>query len=284
MDYRSLATDISAFKDIVPADEDMDAIVKSMKQGQGNVRASSKSKGKKMAKADATCDSESPDKKLEKLEPFFKAVHWTHEEFSHVYQKIFAALIKPNIERSDRLSADLGLRIMSQCGLFWNPQSQNRTRDWAPLALVITIETAVVKAYRKTLVDECSGARALRQELAAFFLGQATRQHQQSSGKGKTTASFQWEFADMVAGDPSEEFEDSAYNPQELKAEWEHSRVVIKDKKDPIAAIIKNLEKNKYLCCAESKSAGSTKESTDLETLAHQLLTPLMEVCTFSMY
>jgi hypothetical protein len=106
------------------------------------------------------------------LDPFFDTIGWSRKCFTKECSLIYTAMLaETGPSRSECLSNQLGPRILSLCGLPWNRQSAHKNRNYVNLSLVVTIETALVQAYRKSLVDECLGARALRSALNTFFLG-----------------------------------------------------------------------------------------------------------------
>jgi hypothetical protein len=194
-------TDLSHFKSVLP---DFDTLTPS-KKGNGNKNAatssksikgrggaggrgaipsstsSKKQKSKSKGKGDEEVESKVGNTKLATklatkvtaaLDPFFDTIGWSRKRFTEECSLIYTTMLagtRPS--RSERLSDRLGPRILSLCGLPWNRQSAHKNRDYANLSLVVTIETALVQAYRKSLVDECLGARALRSALNTFFLG-----------------------------------------------------------------------------------------------------------------
>lgn len=282
-DYRSLVKDYSVFKEVVPEPGDMDKIVKAMEK-KGDPATSSRAKAKAKAKADA--ESVSPENKqiakVATLVPFFEAVGWPQDKFCGEYNKIYSFMSKKEskLTRTERLSPDVGPRLLAHSGIHWTTTSQARGRDWTALALVVTHEIALIHAYRKSLIESCPGARALRKELADFFLAHVEPHHEQVGNSGINQVCH-WEFPDNLKVDITPDASTcSFYDSEALMGKWEaaHALCINKNKKDPVAAWVKTIEKNKYLRCAGSDG----EESDKLEALAHDLLTPLIEVCTLS--
>jgi hypothetical protein len=302
--WRDLVTDLSHFKSVLP---DFDTLTPS-KKGNGNKNAatssksikgrggaggrgaipsstsSKKQKSKSKGKGDEEVESKVGNTKLATkvtaaLDPFFDTIGWSRERFTEECSLIYTAMLagtRPS--RSERLSDRLGPRILSLCGLPWNRQSAHKNRDYANLSLVVTIETALVQAYRKSLVDECLGARALRSALKTFFLDHAAVH---STAQGNEIKSvIEWEFADMPVvgcGKPDSELAHELarrrYDAEELSVEWEASNPSSDSKKDPVAMAVLSWQKNKYLRCSNPDAPPGAVESR-----AYYLLLELAKV------
>lgn len=251
--WRDLVTDLSHFRSIAPP------LSGSKKRSKGKGKDKDGDESKLSIKAGAT------------LKTFFTSIGWTEEHFTKTWGLVFAEMAKKR-NRSNRLAKDLVSRIVCLCGLPWNSESANRARDWESVALVITIEIALVGAYRKSLVFDSSGAQVLRSKLRTFFL-QRTAIFRARGSDQKEVSVLQWEFADMVelpsdlASGP-----DKIYNPEELWADWAANSPSF-DTKDPIASAVLSWQKNKYLRCLDPAAPPGTVES-----LAHFLLLLLASV------
>jgi hypothetical protein len=207
--------------------------------------------------------------KGENLKGFFKAVCWDHDRFISEYMANFDVLETKKFERTHRLSARLGTRLLTMSGLPWNPDSQNRPRDWFGLTSAVTIEIALVENYRKDLIHSCPGARVLRTDLRKLFSSHASRHNVD----GQPGGIYVWEFADNIASEDAT-WADASYTMKTLSAKWEKSKAsVVRDNKDPIASIVQQLERNKFLQCSDPNSVSGT-----VETRAHKLISALAEV------
>lgn len=270
MDWRGLVTDISAFKTIIPVSESA-AAPKLKKKGKAK-----NSDTENDAVVEAT--KEAVGRSGEHLRGFFEAVKWTHMRFKKEYKLNFALMEKSQVEREDRLSDRLGTSVRSMCGIRWNPLSHNKSRDWMPLVLAVTVETALIEAYRTQLLLQSSGARALRTDLRTFFLAHTFLHRVPAPDGGVASSVCEWEFADKIsnASLPANEVTgESTHNIKNLMSRWEKvSAAVTREKKDSIALLVQYLEKQKFLQCSDDDDDASGA----IETLASEIITLLAEV------
>jgi hypothetical protein len=301
--WRGLVNDISAFKDILPDKSQLGLASESVKTAKnvsgvtkvvakkkpkdtpGNTEkttAASTSEKEGKAKSDEDRTSVKPELKaareaaIENLQGFFDSVHWTHDRFEEEYIENFAIMGKAKFDRDHRLSDRLGTRILSICGIPWTPghASHNKHRDWTPLVSAVTVETALIEAYRTQLICDSSGARSLRQDLRNLFVTHASRYRVPGTDGVPTRTVYEWEFADNIldASFPASKVSGgNTHDINNLMARWDRaSSAISRDKKDPIAGLVQTLEKNKYLQCV-----GGTGT---IETRAHDLITELAKV------
>ena len=269
MDWRGLVTDISAFKTILPVSETT-AVPKVKKKGKAKNNDTEDG-------AVVETTKEAAGRSGEHLKGFFEATKWTHVRFKEEYKLNFALMEKSKVEREDRLSDRLGTCVGTMCGIPWNPLSHNRSRDWTLLALAVTVETALIEAYRTQLLLQSSGARALRTDLRTLFLAHTFLNHVPAPDGGVAGSVCEWEFADKISDTSlltNEITGDSTHDFKNLMSRWEKaSTAVTREKKDTIAAVVQYLEKNKLLQCSEGDNASGT-----IETLASEIITVLAEV------
>jgi hypothetical protein len=270
--WRSLVKDLAPFRHLVP---DFEAL--SPKSAKGKAKAKAKAKPTTTTKTKPATTTEAeiiitpklPAKVVAAMKTFFDSVHWTHERFTKEWRLTYTAMLT-GIGRSDRLSERLGARILSLCCLHWNPDSVNKSRDYFNLSLVVTIEIALVGAYRELLVHNCFGARALRSDLQGFFLAH-TEKHTVDGTSGDILSVYKWEFADKI-GSTSElasELAAHRYDPKTLSADWEAHRLIINKKKDSVSSFIMACQKNKLFQCSDPSAPAGTIESSVLESLKH---------------
>ena len=282
--WRGLVTDISAFKDILPDKSQLASeSVKAGKGVPGVTAVAAKKKGKDTSDKRAGTSVEPGPKTgareaaRENLQGFFDAVHWTHNRFEEEYIYNFALMGLAKFERSHRLSDRLGTRILSMCGIPWTPShaSHNKYRDWMPLVSAVTVETALIEAYRMQLICDSSGARALRQDLCDLFLKHASLYNVAGPDGAVKDTVFVWEFADKVSNaslPAGKVFGGNIHNVEDLMTRWDKaSGAVSRDKKDKIALTVQALEKLPFLQCAGAKTG-------TIETMAHYLITDLAKV------
>lgn len=202
---------------------------------------------------------------------FLSAIDWTEDQFKAEVNATFAMMGKSPFKREDRLSNRLGSRLLTMCGVPWNLDSHNKLRDWTPLAVAVTLESAMIQNYRGLLFRHCPWACSLRNELQDLFYS-FTKRHTTMGQQGKAVNIREWQFPDNISVVRGP-FRDPP-GLEELKTLWQEARAgYVKDEKDSISAIIQALEKSPYLACSDPEAPAGT-----IETLAHDLITSLINV------
>ena len=203
-------------------------------------------------------------------------------------------------ERNARIDGRRGQRLLVMSGLTWNCESHNKLRDYSNIIVAVTLETVIVESYRESLINECTGAAALRGELQRYFKTGVLPQLDQVTGQFEDD----WEFPDKlsVIGDkaaPGTHRWDPTLLKKELNTVRDGSRGGAgggggasskkKSRKneaskdggtapepeslDTIDNMVKVLEENIYLFCSDPGVAPGT-----METVAYDLITRLYKV------
>jgi hypothetical protein len=171
--------------------------------------------------------------------------------------------------RTHRCSEFLPFRFASASALIWNHDSRAKNRDWSLAATALAIEAGYIPTYRDTLVQECRGARVLRKAIYDVFLSVAERTVLDAAPDDSVTYLSTWSFPDNLplADVP---LLSSPEPLASLRSRWELARGQFEDGiRDPAFALIRQLERNKYL---QSTIQGS------VEAVAHFHITALAEV------
>ncbi|KAI9442816.1 hypothetical protein BJY52DRAFT_1194722, partial [Lactarius psammicola] len=180
---RTLIEDLSPFKSISTVAKD---------KGKGKAT-------KNKTKSDALSPS---TKEPVAMSEFLSAVNWTADRLKKEYDTIREMMSKHQFTRDNRLSNHRGTRLLTMCGLPWNPESQNKPRDFAMIATAVSVESAVVNTYRENLLGLCPGARALRKDLHSLFIEFAVP-HSIQNDAGDDIIHCIWEFPDSISSDES---------------------------------------------------------------------------------
>ncbi|KAI9432001.1 hypothetical protein BJY52DRAFT_1199379 [Lactarius psammicola] len=250
---RTLIEDLSPFKSISTVAKD---------KGKGKAT-------KNKTKSDALSPS---TKEPVAMSEFLSAVNWTADRLKKEYDTIREMMSKHQFTRDNRLSNHRGTRLLTMCGLPWNPESQNKPRDFAMIATAVSVESAVVNTYRENLLGLCPGARALRKDLHSLFIEFAVP-HSIQNDAGDDIIHCIWEFPDSISSDESAD-RHKPYNLKVLLDQWQSAHdTFVNDTKDPIMVAMQTLEKNRFLACSDPDAPPGA-----IETLAHHLITGLSEI------
>ena len=246
----------------------------SMFSGTGKSVGKGKGKGKakasaKQAKEDAP-EAEGKEIPSFPYPEFLTAVGWSEERFLDECRTIVGSMDSPT-DRPARLSPHRGTRLLSMSVLEWNRKSHNKQRDFAPIVVVVAVESASIGQYRKRLLDVCPGARDLREDIHELLLDLAAP-HSSRDSSGNSALVRVWEFSDNISSEETTGRK-GLLDPDVLMEEWQDAYTLhVKDVKNPVVSLIRSLEKSKLLACSDPGSRA-------IETLAHALLSGLIDVC-----
>jgi hypothetical protein len=244
---RDIPVNLSAF----------DALVKAMRKATEATSSKSK-KGK-----DKAVDVEDAMVATSEL---LEVVGWSHDKFFYSYRKLLSFMNSNYPFKSEhRLNPDLGTVLVTTSGLTWNPDSQNKVRDYNNIAIVATLETAIIPAYRKDLLRHCVLACAMRRDMHETMTDCASPSRRQTADR---VMSKVWFFPDGIPP----EFEEDAglsdgskemIHPDTMYADVEQVHLAdAKKKKDTVTNLIMGLLKNSLLLCREPGVAPGTVESS----------------------
>jgi len=209
------------------------------------------------------------------VESFGSAMGCSTEQLNSEFTDNLHLMETKGFTRDDRLSDRLGTRLISVSGILWNRESQNRGRDWSTVAAAVTVETALVRHYRKTLIDDCSGALAIRSDIRSLFL--TVVRPRRVKVDGLMTSVVEYQFADNLPphkdGDYSSRKE--VLDADCLMRDWDraHATFVKGSHDSSIVAFIQSFENNALLACS-----GLNVPAGAIETIAHHHISALVEV------
>ena len=236
------------------------------KESQGKGKGKGKGKGTTSAKAKGKAQDH-----MAKAGEFLSAVGCSQAAFVEEFKKIFPHMSKQRFDRHSRFeTGDLSLRLLSMSGMRWNHSSQNKPRDWTIYAIAVSLETSLIRSYRKDLLDTCRGAQVLRRDIHQLM---ADLSEGHSLGKGKSiTVLKQWGFPDGLQLYDTADTPD--YEPEDLLEQWhEAAQGSLSKTKDDVQRLIETIEKSPYLA-----PSGSSANKGAIETLAHDLISGLMKI------
>jgi len=164
-----------------------------------------------------------------------------------------------------RHDPSLAKRMLSISGLEWNEISKNKPRDWVKAACAVAVESALVGKYRPQLLEACGLACNLREILQGIFVKRLGHNMELlQDGKMTLSTPTMWDFPDGIhleGVQPSTQ----VINTNTLQEAWKVSlgsrKGVASEKRDTIATLLQQLQKNKFLQCSEPGIASGTVET-----------------------
>lgn len=202
---------------------------------------------------------------------FLSRVSWDSAALVKNTKTVLGLMDTSSFTQDQRLSADLGTRLISMSAFSWNQQgSQSKSRDFGLIAIASTLEVAIIPLYRKELILRSAGAAELRRAIFSLFGTASLPRFPDAGADGYVQ---EWAFADNIPL-PIASTLSVVRDYDVLTARWEAAHSGGSAFQDPALSLLNSLRKNKYLFCSSPGVADGT-----LETLAHDHINSLVGVC-----